>query len=83
MRFVTENTDKELVKLNESLRPKFKKGSQPTPINLITQEHFLELLNSNADPDFKKSHVTDVLWREKFLENTTIMRYHITKLVLR
>ena len=49
----------------------------------ITEEQFLEMLNSNADPYFKKSLITDVLWGEKFLENTTIMRLHITTLVLR
>ena len=74
MRSVIENTDKELIKLNESLRLEFKNEFQPTVINSITQEQFLETLNSSADPDFNKSLITDVLWGEIFLKNTTIMR---------
>ena len=73
MRFVIENTDKELINLNDSLRSKLKEY-QPTVINLVTQEQFFEMLNSNADPDFKKFIITDALWGEKFLKNTTIMR---------
>ena len=73
-RFVIENTDKELIKLNNSLRSKLKKEYQPTVTTLSTEDQFLEMLNSNADRDFKKSVITDALWGEKFLKNTTIMR---------
>ena len=73
-RFVIENTDKELIKLNKSLRSKFKKKYQPTVIFLITECHFLEILNSKASPDFKKLATSDVLWGEKFLKKTTIKR---------
>ena len=67
MGFVIENTYKELINLNESLRYKLKKVFQPTVFNFITQELFLEMLNSNAEPDFKKLLITDVLW-EKFFK---------------
>ena len=59
-RFVIENTDKELIKLNNSLRSKLKKEYQPTVITLITEGQFLEILNSNPSPDFKKLVTSDV-----------------------
>ena len=74
MRSVIENTDKELTGLNEFLRPKFIKEYQPTVVNLITPEQFLKTLSRRADPDFKNSFITDVIWGEIFLKNTTIMR---------
>ena len=83
MRFVIENTDTEIIKLKESPSYILKTEYQPTVITLITQKHFSEVLNSDIDPDFKKSVVSDVLWGEKYLKITTIMRYHITKLILR
>ena len=52
MRFVIENTDKDLIKLNKSLRLNLRKVYQTTVINLFTQEQILGMLNSNADPDF-------------------------------
>ena len=55
-----ENTDKELIKLNNSLRSKLKKQYQPTVTTLFTEDQFLEVLNSNADRDFKKSVITDM-----------------------
>ena len=73
IRFATENTDKELIKLNNSLRSNLKKDHQPTVIPLITEGLFLEILNSNVDPDFKKLVTSGVLWGEEFLKNTTVM----------
>ena len=73
MRFVIEIFGKDLIKLNDSLRSKFKKSTNQLLLILITQEQFLELLNSNADPDFTKSVITDVLWEEKFYKNTIIV----------
>ena len=74
MGFVIENTDMELIKLNDSLRSKLKEKGQPSVITFITQEHFSEIFSSNADPDFKNCDITDVYWTEVFLKNTTIMR---------
>ena len=83
MRFVIEDTDKDLNKFNDSLRSEFEKKYQPNVKNSINQEHFFKKSNSNADPVFKKSVITDFLWRKKVLKKTTIMRKHISKLVLR
>ena len=43
MRFVIENTDKEMIKLNDILRSNFKKN-QPSIFTLINQEQFSEML---------------------------------------
>ena len=72
MRFVIENTDTESIKLKESLSYMLKTEYQPTVITLIT--HFLEVLNTNIDPDFRKSVISDVLWGENYLLNTTLRR---------
>ena len=49
--FTIQNIDKELIELNKSLRSKLK-NCQPAIITLVTNDQFLEILNSN--PDFKK-----------------------------
>ena len=72
--FVIENTDKELIKLNNSLRSKVKNEYQPSVVTLITEDQFLGTLNSNADPDFKKSAITDALWEAKFFKKTNKVR---------
>ena len=69
--FTIQNIDKELIELNNSLRSKLK-NCHPTIITLITNNHFLEILNSNLDPDFKKLVISDMLWGEEFLKDTTV-----------
>ena len=70
--FTIQNTNKELIKLNISLRSKLKKECQPTVITLITNDQFLEILNSDVDPDFKKLVISDMIWGEEFLRDTTV-----------
>ena len=74
MGFLMENTDKDLIKLDESLRFRSIKEYQPTVTTLITQEQFIDMITSNADPVFKESVITDVLWGGKYLKNTAILR---------
>ena len=69
--FTIQNIDKELIELNNSLRSKFK-NCQPTVITLVTNDQFLEILNSNPDPDFKKLVISDMLWGEEFLKDTIV-----------
>ena len=69
--FTTRNINKELIELNNSLRPKLI-NCQPTVITLISNDQFLEILNSNLDPDFKKLVISDMLWGEEFLKDTTV-----------
>ena len=59
-KFVILNTDKKLIELNNSLRSKLKKERQPTVIIMISQEEFTEMMISNADPDLKKSVISDL-----------------------
>ena len=66
MRIAIENTDKELNNLNDSMRSKFKKKVSTKCLYFFSQEQNSEMLNSNTDPDFKKSVKTDALWGEKF-----------------
>ena len=61
MKNLIENTDKELFELNSFLRSKVKKESPPTVLIKITPEQLTETMISNADPDFKKSVISDVL----------------------
>ena len=68
----TINIDKGLIKLNNSLRSKLKKDCQPTVITLINEDHFLENLNSNPDPDFRKLVISNMLLGEEFLKDTTV-----------
>ena len=72
MSFVIPNTDKELLMLNNSLRSKLKKKYQPTVISLFTDEVFLEILYSKAEPDFKKLVISDMIWGEEFLKDTNL-----------
>ena len=66
--FTIQNIDTEL---NNSLRSELK-NCQPTVITLITNDQFLEILNSNLDPDFKKLVISDMLRGEEFLKDTTV-----------
>ena len=70
--FTIQNIDKELIELNNSLRSKLK-NCQPTVITLVTNDQFLEILNSNPDPDFKKLVISDMLWGDEFLKGTILL----------
>ena len=73
-RFVIENTDKELIKLINSQRSRLKNEYQATVVTLITEDQCLETLNSNTDPNFKKSATTDAVWEANFYKNTIKVR---------
>ena len=54
------NVDKKMIELKNSLRLKLKKKNQTTVFNIITPEHFTEMMVSNVSSDFKKAVISDV-----------------------
>ena len=74
MRFMRQNIDMRLVKLNNSLRFKLKKLYQPSIFTQTPGNCFLEMTYTGNEMDFKK------LFISKLLE-LSIIGKHITKLV--
>ena len=61
MRFMRQNIDMRLVKLNDALRYKLKKYYQPSSITQISGNRFLEMMYTSNDIDFKKSFIPVLL----------------------
>ena len=55
VRFVRENIDRELIRLNDSLRSKLRKEYQPCVIAQLTMGQTMKILGSDIDQEYKKS----------------------------
>ena len=61
MRFMRQNIDMELVKLNDTLRSKLKKHYQPSIFTQTPGNCFLEMTHTGNEMDFKKLFISKLL----------------------
>ena len=61
MRFMRQNIDMELVKLNDTLRSKLKKHYQPSIFTQAPESCFLEMIYNGNEMDFKKLFISRLL----------------------
>ena len=67
MRFMRQNNDMRLIKLNDTLRTKLKKHYQSSIITPISGKHFLEMMYTSNDIDFKKSLIPVLLGKSSIV----------------
>ena len=69
MRFMRQNIDMRMIKLNDSLRSKLKKQYQPSNITQMTGDCFLEMMYTSNDIDFNKSIIPTLLGNLRIVGN--------------
>ena len=67
MRFARQIIDMGLINISDTLRTKLKKHYQPSIITQISGKHFLEMMYTSDDIDFKKSIIPVLLGKSSIV----------------